>query len=529
MGTYVNPANEVLLADMRQDIYIDKSMIMTELNKIFGSSLSRVCVSRPRRFGKTMVGNLVSAYYTRGADSRPIFEKLELSHTDNWDEWLNKCNVIKIDMNDFWNDAPTAYEVIPNLTKYVMAELKEEFPGMLTIEETLPKAIQAIYQKTKVPFVVIIDEYDVLIRERVPRSAFEEYLKLLSGLFKSGGASQAIKLAYITGIIPIVRDRVQSKLNNFKEYTMLTPRDLAPFIGFTLDEVKALCEKHGMDYGECLRWYDGYKIAKDVSICNSNSVCEAIANHQFDDYWTQTGAYTAISDYIDGNYDGIREDIATMVGGGSVYVDAASFMNTLDAIESKDDVFTYLIHLGYLAYDQESKTCHIPNGEIHMEWERALKRTVNFKSIVEIIENSRRLLEATIAGDSDAVASTMDKSHLYVTTPFTYDNEGSLQSAIGLAYIFARTQYTLHSEFHSGKGYADMALIPYVPGKPYIVIELKVNEKPKQGLKQIIANGYADDFRSVREPVILVAISYDKQTKKHTCEIEVCRDLETEK
>ena len=521
MGTYVNPSSDSLQMDMNGDFYVDKSLIFTVLNKKFKSPDRFMCVSRPRRFGKTMVGNLISAFYSRGCDSRPIFENLKIAGKQNWDERLNKMNVIQFDINAFYGRFKKKGDVIANMTSVIVREMIKEFPDVhIEPDEELSQAIIDVYGETNVPFVLIIDEYDVMVRERVSASEFSDYLTFLNNLFKSPDCGRAIGLAYITGIIPIVRDRIQSKLNNFKEYTMLMPRDLAPYIGFTLEEVEELCKRFGMDYKECLRWYDGYHLTDLVSVCNSNSVCEAISNNLFDDYWTQTGAYTALNDYIDGNYEGIREDIVTMVGGGEVDVDAGTFINTLDAIESKDDVFTYLIHLGYLAYNREEKTCSIPNGEIRLEWERALKRTVNYRPIVKMIENSKHLLAATLEGDADAVAETLDKAHRDVTSPLTYNNEGSMQSAIGLAYFYARTQYTVVKEFHSGKGYADMAFLPYVPNRIPMVVEFKIDQNPERGLKQIAENCYTDAFADLHGTVVLVAISYNKKDKSHSCKIE---------
>ena len=522
MGIYVNPNSRVLLADMQQDIYVDKSKIITELNKVFGTStMSRICVSRPRRFGKTMVGNLISTYYSKGADSRAIFEKLKIAETENWDERLNKCNVLKIDLNDFWNDAESASDVIPNLTKYVMAEMKEEFPGMITIEETIPKAILAVYKKTGVPFVVIIDEYDVMVRERVPESAFESYLKLMSALFKGAGCMEAIGLAYITGIIPIVKDKVGSKLNNFKEYSMLMPRDFAPYIGFTLSETKELCERFNIDYDECLRWYDGYKITPEVSICNSNSVCEAISTRTFANYWNRTGAYAAISDFVKMDFDGIKEDIATMIGGGSVPVKVGTFSNTLSDLGDKDRVFTYLCHLGYLVYDDKTKTCSIPNGEIRDEWDNAISDMKDMSPVIEMIRNSERLLKATLAHDEQAVATALDKAHKHVTSALTYNNEGALQSAVGLAYFSATSQYTIHRELAAGDGFADIAFVPYVKGMPGIIMELKMDKSPDAALTQIKSRDYASVFNGYSGPVYLVGVTYGKRTAKHKCKIEV--------
>ena len=523
MGTYVNPDNRVLLADMRQDIYIDKSMIIPELNKVFGTStMSRVCVSRPRRFGKTMVGNLISAYYTRGADSHEVFDNLKLAQQPNWDERLNKCNVVKIDLGEFYSRYCGEGQIIKSMTSDVVREMIKEFHD-LNIEPDwqLSKAIVHIYGETGIPFVLIIDEYDVMVREQVSQTEFSNYLALLNDLFKGAGSVNAIGLAYITGIMPIVRDRVQSKLNNFTEYTILDPLQFAPFIGFTLDEVKGLCERFDMDYDECLRWYDGYRIAPDVSICNSNSVCRAIRTHKFANYWNRTGAYAVISDYIRMDFDGIKEDIATMIGGGSVPVKVTTFTNVLSDLGDKNKVFTYLIHLGYLVYDSEKGTCKIPNGEIREEWESAIEDMKDLSKVVEMVRNSDELIEATISRNEAAVAKALDKAHKYVTSAKTYNNEGALQSAVGLAYFSATSRYDIHKELAAGDGFADIGFVPYVKGMPGIIIELKMDKSPEAAMKQIKDRDYARVFKNYSGPVYLVAISYGKRTEKHKCLIEV--------
>ena len=520
MGTYVNPGSLQLQKALNGKIFVDKSKIISVLNDNFNTKSSFMCVSRPRRFGKTTVGDIITAFYSKGADSRSIFEKLKIAEDENWDERLNKFNVVKIDMNDFW-DPLKPESTIPSVTKKVLDEMRNEFSGILTDEDSIPAAVLSVFESTQTPFVFIIDEYDVLIREKVPADVLTDYLTLMTKLFKGGGASAAIALAYITGIIPIVRDRVGSKLNNFNEYTMLTPLELAPYIGFTNEEVKELCQRFEMDYDECLRWYDGYHIAPKVSVCNSNSVCRALTTKRFDDYWTQTGAYTAISDYIEADYEGIREDIAKMVGGGSVELDPGTFLNTLDSIASKDDIFTYLIHLGYLAYCQDDETCHIPNGEVRKEWERALRRTVNYKPVFDMIKGSKELLEATLQCDEQAVADALDKAHSYVTSAKYYNNEGSLQSAVGLAYFSATSKYDIEKEVAGGYGFADIAFKPYVKGAPGMIIELKMDQDPEVGLAQIKEKKYADALGHYRGPVYLVAISYGKESKKHTCKIEV--------
>ena len=220
------------------------------------------------------------------------------------------------------------------------------------------------------------------------------------------------------------------------------------------------------------------------------------------------------------DFDGIKEDIATMVGGGSVPVKVGTFSNTLSDLGDKNRVFTYLCHLGYLVYDDKTKTCSIPNGEIRDEWDNAISDMKDMSPVFEMIQNSDRLLEATLQCDEQAVAEALDKAHKYVTSAQNYKNEGALQSAVGLAYFSATSRYDIHRELLAGDGFADIAFVPYVKGMPGIIIELKMNKTPEAGLAQIKKRGYASVFKRYHGPVYLVGISYGDRTEGHTCKIE---------
>lgn len=524
MGRYVNPGVSVVEASVRQDIFVDKSLAINVLNKAFGSQEARFCVSRPRRFGKTRLSELISAYYTRGADSRRLFEGMKIAvGNPGWDEHLNQCNVVKIDMNGFFENYRSTGQVVKCMVREVADELRMEFPEVEIADgEPLSRSIYSIYRATGVRFVVIIDEYDVLVRERVKGADFAEYLSLLNALFKSADSAESIALAYITGILPVVRDKVQSKLNNFTEFTMLNAMQMAPYIGFTLDEVRDLCGRFGMDYVECLRWYDGYRLADGVSVCNANSVCKAIQAGDFANYWNATGSYRAASDYVDMNFEGARDSIASMLGGGRVPVQVGGFLNTLDNFASKDDLFAYLIHLGYLAYDRISRQCYIPNGEMMEEWGYIMRRTRNFKGIVDAMDASRQLLLDTLDMDEEAVARGLDRAHELTSSPLTYNNEGTLQSAIGLAYFYATADYDVVKEMPLGRGFADMAFVPRRgrEGMPPIVVELKMDKNPRAAMMQIDSRRYAEALRRAGGEVLKVAVAYDRKTKAHSCKIE---------
>ncbi len=366
MGIYVNPGIENLKMSKKNQYYVDKSMIISKLNELVESENRFICVSRPRRFGKTMAANMIAAYYSKGCDSHEVFSDLKISKDASFEENLNKYNVIKIDMNGIVS-SKGSMSVVEYLSSEVIYELNETFPNISLPEDiSLAEALLNIYAETGEKFIFIIDEYDVMVRDENYTSELKDYIYLLISLFKSDDVNIAIALAYLTGIMPIIKDKSQSGLNNFKEYTMLDAEDMAPFMGFTVDEVKTLADKNNMDFEEIKRWYDGYNL-NSVELYSPISIITAIEKKRCSDYWTQTGSYEAVSNYIELNIDGIKDDVIKMMAGESIPVIVDKFRNKITDFKQKDEVFTYLIHLGYLAYNGENKTCRIPNTEIKSE------------------------------------------------------------------------------------------------------------------------------------------------------------------
>ena len=519
MGIYVNPRPNNFLSDLQSEIYIDKSRIIEVTNKFIDTNNKFICVSRPRRFGKTMLMNLVSAYYTRGADSRPQFERMKISTADNWDKNLNKLNVIVLDINDEYCNRPVKNRMFEDVTKEIKKEMIKQYPN-IDFEgiDTLALLIKKVFDETNIPFVLLFDEYDALFREKVSEDLIAQYLQFLNGLFKSNSVRPAIALAYLTGILPIFRDRVQSKLNNFKEYTMILPKDFDQYIGFTEDEVKVLCEQNDMDFAEAKRWYDGY-VLNDKEIFNSNSLVQAIENHRFASYWSKTGSYEAISDKIEMNFDGIQERVKHLLAGESIDIDVDGYTNSPVSFKSAEDVFTFLIHLGYLCYDPDTQTCRIPNMEIRQEWIYAIRPNSDYAETNKLIEASRKLLEKTIACDEEFVANSLNKSHFLATSDKTYNNEFGLQAAIMFAYMYAMNDYYIFKEMQGGKGYADLVLVPAKIKSPAIVIELKYEHSPDYALKQIKERQYFEGLNRYHGELLFVGINYTED-KTHKVKIE---------
>ena len=530
MGIYVNPNNVNFQEALNSPIYVDKSMLIAEINKLVKTKKKYVCVSRARRFGKSMAEDMLCAYFSKGCDSRELFANLKIAKDPSFEKYLNKLNVIKFDLNAFYSDFeneenneksnPKKRDITSIFTREIRMELQEKFPiAEINGTDSIPSSIKKIYAKTGEQFVIIIDEYDVLIRERVADSVFESYLSFLNAMFKNADLSPAIALAYITGILPIVRDKVQSKLNMFDEYTMRDSWSLAEFVGFTAEEVRDLCNKYSVDFEECKRWYDGYNI-NGIETYSPESIVSTIRRKKFKSYWTQTGSYEALQNYILMNFDGILDDVKTMIAGGCVHVNVESYLNTMTDFHSKDDVFTYLVHLGYLAYDEDEEMCYIPNREVRDQWILSVRPAPEYKTLIGLVDASKQLMESTVEGNSDAVADALNKAHEQICNNLNYNNEGTFQSVICLAYFYANLKYTIVKEMPAGKGVADVVMIPYVPNTPALIIELKRNQCEKTALTQIRAKNYGNALEKYSGDMLFVGVNYDEKTKEHKCVIE---------
>ena len=538
MGIYVNPGDSMFRFSLNSKIYVDKSPMINELNELIGTDERFLCMSRARRFGKTMMTNLMSAYYSRDCNSREIFERLELSKQEGWDKYLNAFNVIQIDLQSCFSRTKDKNQVIDKLQTNVVNELREQFPSTrIPTAATIAESISIINKELGELFVIIIDEYDVLIRDNcVAASIRKDYIDFLNSIFKSNDVQKAVSLAYLTGILPILRETVQSKLNNFTEYTMLRPDQFAQYFGFTENEARRLCLAKNADYDACKLMYDGYIFEKPtelaeqpdddgehvIHVFNPNSVVKAVTKHKYDNYWVATSALEAITLYIDANIAGILEDIkALLKGEKEVKVDVLNYNNNVEHFATKDEIFTYLIHLGYLAYDPTKGTCHIPNGEIRGAWLRIMSNAKGFEPIAQMIETSRKLIEATENGDKETVAKALDDSQADISSPLSYNRESTMQSAILMAYFYARKDYWIFSELASGCGYADVVLVPFFIQKPIIIIELKKDGEPATAIEQIKSRNYAHAFRyHPGHEAVLVGITYDAESKQHRCLIE---------
>ena len=520
MGTYINIGNAGFQS-ARNGEYVDKSELISVVNEKLFTKLRFSCVSRCRRFGKSMAAEMLCAYYDHSCDSRSLFADLQIAGDPTFEQHLNKYSVIYLDMSDFvtrFKDE-TIVEKIDNKIK---ADIQKDYPAVpMEKEDDLMDYLFRVVETTRQPFFFIIDEWDAICREfNVGTKAMDDYVNWLRRLFKSGRSSDVFAGAYLTGILPIKKYKTESALNNFQEYSMVEPRNMGRFFGFTKDEVRTLAEKYGMDFDELVKWYDGYQIGDEHSMFNPNSVMQALDSGRCRSFWASTGAFEAVANYIQMNYEGLKDDIILMLAGGRCKVNPTKFQNDMSIIRSKDDVLTVLIHLGYLSYDWRKDECYIPNKEVAGEMVNAVEDN-NWKPVVDALKASEQLLQATLEGDEEAVAQGVDAAHDENTSILSYNNENSLACVLSIAYYYARNNYIMHRELPTGKGFADIVLIPRKNVEsPAIVLELKYDKDANSAISQIHRKQYPDKVAQYSGELLLVGINYDKTQKTHNCTIE---------
>ncbi|MCI8995796.1 MAG: AAA family ATPase [Lachnospiraceae bacterium] len=519
MGIYVNPGNTLFKEALNSMIYVDKSGLIAYTNRVLNTKQKNLCVSRPRRFGKSMAADMLVAYYSKGCDSKEVFAGLHIEKEETYGKHLNQHQVIRLDIQRFLETRRDLDTFISVMENKVILELIKEFPQCRNIElcGRLKDALDQIFIQTKKGFVIIIDEWDCVFRMAKEREDVQkEYLDFLRGLFKG---AEYVELAYMTGILPIKKYGEHSAINIFDEYSMVDPKSLGEYFGFTEEEVQDKCRQYGLDYEDMETWYDGYCLGK-LHIYNPKSVVDALLWKEFQSYWTGTETYEALKLYIDMDFDGLKKAVVEMLGGRHCRINIRQFQNDMTTFKTKDDVITLLIHLGYLTYNKEEGAAFIPNREISQEFLNAMDGS-GWNGLIVALNSSQELLQCTWALNGNAVAKGIAAIHNETASILRYNDENSLTCTILMAYYSARVYYMNPIlEFPSGKGFADVVYLPKRNvNRPALVVELKWNKSAEGGIAQIKERQYASWIQGYTGDILLVAVNYDEK-KGHTCVIE---------
>lgn len=527
MGIYINPGNEAFKISVNDDIYIDQSGILAFTNDRIGKRKRYLCVSRPRRFGKSLTAEMLTAYYDRSCDSGFLFQGLEIAKDDSYAANLNQYDVFSINVQQFLRGAGEPAQLVPYMESQLLQELRDRYGELCDFAKdsfsagNLPMALATLFAREegeKKGYIFIIDEWDCIFREAPEdKQAQKAYLDFLRDLLKD---RTYVKLAYMTGILPVKKYGTHSALNIFDEFSMTEPKGLAKYVGFSETDVMELCNKYHMDFDEAKRWYDGYEFWQVGHVYNPKSIVDAMLEKAFQSYWVSTETYEALRVYIDMNFDGLKDAIIAMLGGVSCEIDTGTFQNDMTSFRGRDDVLTLLVHLGYLTYHEKSRRVSIPNDEVRSEFLRAV-RSSGWNEVADAVKGSEALLDATLSMDAKSVAEGIDAVHSGSTSILSYHDENSLSCVITLAYYSARKDYILIRELPTGKGFADMVFLPRKHcDKPALVIELKWNRSAEGAIGQIKKREYVEALRNYGGNLLLVGIIYDKKSKIHQCEIE---------
>ena len=520
MGDYVNPGTDKFQMSLNSEIYVDKSHLIAKTNALFRTERRFICISRPRRFGKTMAANMLAAYYGVDDDASIWFENLAITKHPSYEKHLNKHNVIMINMQEFISRTGSVTQMLKVLQSKVIKELQKVYPEIEYDDiNDFIQVMKDIYRATKRPFVILIDEWDCLFREyKDDKDSQKDYLDFLRLWLKD---QAYVGLAYMTGILPIKKYGSHSALNMFGEYSMIDPGRFLDYFGFRDFEVGELCTNYDVDFEEMKKWYNGYFIEMGTPILNPTSVSRSLENKKFASYWNKTETYEALKDYIKLNFDGLKDKITQMLVGESITIETDSFANDMTTFDNADDVLTLLVHLGYLTYNFEDKTVTIPNTEVRAEFVTAIK-SLKWNHVVDAIRDSQKLLQAIWNQETDVVAEGIQRVHEQNTSILAYNDENALSCVLSLALYTANDYYTIIRELPAGKGYADLVFIPRKKhhDKPAIIVELKWDKNAKDAIAQIKDKHYSSALDEYQGNVLLAGISYNKETKIHECMIE---------
>ena len=519
---YVNVDNH-LFKRVRNSEYVDKSDLITLTNNIINIEKRFICVTRPRRFGKSVTVKMLNAYYSKGCDSKALFSDLKIASTTDFERHLNQHDVIYLDMTEFADDNGNGDLYLENLNTDVVSELKDTYSEYFEKEKnySLPEAIRCLNKR----FIFIIDEWDFVFREYPNNTNLHKnFIDLLRALFKGVG-ERYVEFVYMTGILPIARYNTQSALNNFSEYTILNSGKFAKYYGFTEDEVKTLCEKYHLDFDTTKFWYDGYKVG-GYELYNPNSIIELINHRTFESYWSNTSAYGLVKEAINLNFEGLKDDIIKLCSGDTISIPLPEIKsyNTADLnFKNKVAIYIYLVHLGYLGCNLEEGIIYVPNEETRLELLNSVKEN-HWPKFESALKLSEQVVVATYNKDAETVANLLSKIHEDKVPALEYNNESALRYVVLMAYLATESYYLAPlNEFPTGKGFADIVYLPISANsksKPALIIELKKDASSKAALEQIKERDYVSRVREYTDNILLIGINYDSKTKQHTCEIE---------
>ena len=536
MGIYVNSKNAYALykKETAKPYFVDKTVLLKELFPLVEEGSHYLCITRPRRFGKTVMANMVASFFSKGHRANDVFQNLQIYQDKDYEKYLNKYTVIHIMFNDLPRNCNSYKQYIDRIEETLIRDLKKEYPDMpIDDQNAVWDTLLEIYaEKQDINIVFVFDEWDFIFHQKfVTEDDKLSYLQFLRNLLKD---RPYIALVYMTGILPIAKYSSGSELNMFAEFTMTTEQRFSEYFGFTDEEVDVLylryienCASTKMVTRDDLReWYDGYHTRKGERLYNPRSIVLSLSNNNTGNYWTSSGPYDEIFYYIENNIADVREDLALMVSGIPVPAKIQEYAATSMNLQTRDEIFSAMVVYGFLTY--ENGKVMIPNKELMNKFADMLKKEASLGYVHRLAKESDRMLRATLAGDTETMAEILELAHDTEIPLLSYNDETELTAVVNLVYLSARDNYRVEREDKSGVGYVDFIFYPVNRDADGIILELKVDHSPDEAIRQIKDKKYILRFtgklgeeRKCAGRILAVGISYNKKQKKHACKVEV--------
>lgn len=536
MGTYLNSKTAYTLYknETEKPYFVDKSRMLEDLFPLVRAGSSHICITRPRRFGKTVMANMIAAFFSNACQADDIFCRLQIRQCREYREYLNQYPVIHISFNELPRKCGTYDAYIDRIERRLVKDLVKAYPEVEIEEEAVWDVLMDLYEEDdSAQFIFVLDEWDyVFHQDFVTEADKKAYLSFLRNLLKD---RPYVRFAYMTGILPIAKYSSGSELNMFAEYTMSAEEKFSEYFGFTEKEVDSLYksyEESSIEPKQITReglkhWYDGYYTRSGERLYNPRSVVTSLTNNNFGNYWTSSGPYDEIFYYIEKNVDEVRDDLALMVSGISVPVKLWEYAATSMDLKTKEEIFSAMVVYGFLSY--EDGQVSIPNKELMDKFTSVLQKEPSLGYVHRLAKESARMLQATLAGDTRTMGEILSLVHDTETPLLSYNDETELTAVVNLAYLAARDSYRVEREDKAGIGFVDFIFYPERnKNLDCIILELKVGHSPEEAIRQIKEKKYALRFQGkIGEEtrytgrIIAVGISYDKKQKEHRCEIEV--------
>lgn len=537
MGTYLNSITPYTLykSESLSPYFVDKTLMLRELFPYVSAGNRHICITRPRRFGKTIMANMISSFFQKASDSSDVFDSLAISQVDDYRRYKNQYNVIRIDFSKMPRNCDSYTQYIERIEALLIEDVKEAFPQVKINEaDAVGDILESVFVQCGEKFIFVLDEWDFIFhRDFINEIDKEKYVAFLSNLLKD---RPYVVLSYMTGILPIAKYSSGSELNMFAEFTMVNSPMFGEYFGFTDDEVDDLYRRYIV---ECDRqhkeksvtrkglrdWYNGYYTKSGERVYNPRSVVFALQFNNLANYWTSSGPYDEIYYYIRNNISDVRDDLALMISGESVTAKIQEYAATSMNLSTRDEIYSAMVVYGFLSY-LNGKVC-IPNRELMEKFDELLVKNESLGYVYRLAKESEKMLKATLAGDTLTMERILEFAHNTEVPLLSYNHETELSAIVNLVYLAARDSYRVEREDKAGTGYVDFIFYPYDTTADCIIFELKVDHTPDEAIAQIIDKKYALKFmpklagqKIYTGRILAVGIGYWKESKKHSCKVE---------